>query len=145
MLFANVFLKINEIPSCPIVKFLIVAPLSFSNNAKAFLSDNEIHQSILASVGQLLQPLFTPLGFGSQLGKWGWVFIVSAIVGLIAKENVISTFGVLAACITSAIIDLEVEGADIQAVLAMINVTGISVGGLLAFIVFYSAKNLNII
>ena len=83
-----------------------------------------------------MQPIFTPLGFGSQLGSWGWVFIVSAIVGLIAKENVISTFGVLAACITGAMIDIETDGGDVKAVIEMINVTGISVAGLISFIAF---------
>lgn len=101
-----------------------------------FLADEQMNQSILGSIGMFLQPLFTPLGFGSQIGEWGWVFIVSAVVGLIAKENVISTFGVLAACITGAMVDIEAEGGDVLAVQAMIEATGISVGGLLAFIVF---------
>ena len=101
-----------------------------------FLADEQMHESILGSIGKFLQPVFTPLGFGSQLGEWGWVFIVSALVGLIAKENVISTFGILAACITGAMIDIEAEGGDVLAVQAMIGATGISVGGLLSFIVF---------
>ena len=115
---------------------IVVWALSHFSWSWNFLEDAQMNQSILASVGQLLQPIFTPLGFGSQLGEWGWVFIVSAIVGLIAKENVVSTFGVLAACITGALIDIEADGGDVQAVLAMINATGISVGGLLSFIVF---------
>ncbi|HRF36356.1 MAG TPA: nucleoside recognition domain-containing protein, partial [Clostridia bacterium] len=49
-----------------------------------FLEDNQMNNSILAGFGKLIQPLFTPLGFGSQLNEWGWVFIVSAITGLIA-------------------------------------------------------------
>ena len=101
-----------------------------------FLADEQMNESILGSIGKFLQPIFTPLGFGSQLGEWGWVFIVSALVGLIAKENVISTFGILAACITGAMIDIEAEGGDVLAVQAMIGATGISVGGLLSFIVF---------
>lgn len=101
-----------------------------------FLSDAEMKESILGSIGMFLQPLFTPLGFGSQLGTWGWVFIVSALVGLIAKENVISTFGVLAACITGTMIDVETSGGDILAVQAMIDATNITVGGLLSFIIF---------
>ena len=51
--------------------------------------------SILAGIGQLVQPLFTPLGFGSQLGAYGWVFVVAAVMGLIAKENVIAGFGTM--------------------------------------------------
>ena len=115
---------------------IVVWALSHFSWSWDFLEDAQMNQSILASVGQLLQPIFTPLGFGSQLGQWGWVFIVSALVGLIAKENVISTFGVLAACITGSMIDIESSGGDVQAVLTMIGATGISVGGLLSFIVF---------
>jgi ferrous iron transport protein B len=48
----------------------------------------EIQNSILASLGKFIQPIFTPLGFGSQIGALGWVFAVAAILGLIAKENV---------------------------------------------------------
>lgn len=115
---------------------IIVWALSHFSWSWTFLADEQINESILASLGQLLQPIFTPLGFGSQLGNWGWVFIVSAIVGLIAKENVISTFGVLAACITGAMIDIETDGGDVKAVMEMINVTGISVAGLISFIAF---------
>lgn len=115
---------------------IIVWALSHFSWNWTFLADEQINESILASLGQFLQPIFTPLGFGSQLGSWGWVFIVSAIVGLIAKENVISTFGVLAACITGAMIDIEADGGDVKAVIEMINVTGISVAGLISFIAF---------
>ncbi len=61
----------------------------------------------------LLQPLFTPLGFGSQLGQYGWVFVVAAFTGLIAKENVIATFGTLASCIVAGFEANEaLEGVD---------------------------------
>jgi len=100
-----------------------------------FLADEEINKSILAGFGALIQPLFTPLGFGSQLGEWGWMFAVAAITGLIAKENVIATFGTLGACVAGAIIDIEADGG-IGAVMAMVNATNISVPALLAFIVF---------
>ena len=58
-------------------------------------------QSILASVGSVMQYIFTPLGFGAQLGRFGWVFAVAAVTGLIAKENVVGTFYTLAACLLS--------------------------------------------
>ena len=58
-------------------------------------------QSILASVGSVVQYIFTPLGFGAQLGRFGWVFAVAAVTGLIAKENVVGTFYTLAACLLS--------------------------------------------
>lgn len=98
-----------------------------------FLPDEQINQSILAGLGQLVQPLFTPLGFGSQLGSWGWVFVVAAITGLIAKENVISTFSVLAACIVAGFEGTE-EG--VEEVLVMMQATGITVPALLSFIAF---------
>ena len=94
-----------------------------------------MNESILAGIGGLLQPIFTPLGFGSQLGSWGWVFVVAAITGLIAKENVIATFGTLAGCIAGAIIDTETDGG-VSAVMQMISATNITVPALLSFIAF---------
>ena len=67
---------------------------------------HDTSDSILAGLGQLIQPLFTPLGFGSNLDRQnGWVFGVSAVTGLIAKENVISTFAVLAQCTSNQTAD----------------------------------------
>ena len=100
-----------------------------------YLPDAAINESILAGLGQFVQPLFTPLGFGSQLNAWGWVFVVAAVTGLIAKENVIATFGTLAACITAGFAaDEALEGID--SVVQMITATGITVPALLAFIAF---------
>ncbi len=45
--------------------------------------------SILASVGNVIAPIFKPLGFGT------WQASVAAVTGLAAKENVVGTFGVL--------------------------------------------------
>lgn len=45
--------------------------------------------SILASIGGIIAPIFSPLGWGD------WRAAVAAITGLVAKENVVSTFGVL--------------------------------------------------
>ena len=100
-----------------------------------FLPDEMMDQSILGGIGKLLQPLFTPLGFGSQLNSMGWVFAVAAITGLIAKENVVSTLGTLAACLTSVIIDVEADGG-VGAISLMIQGTGITLPALLAFIAF---------
>jgi ferrous iron transport protein B len=93
----------------------------------------EMDGSILASLGQFIQPLFTPLGFGSQLSALGWVFAVAAITGLIAKENVIATFSVLAAVIVSGFEGTE-EG--VAEAVVMIQATGISWQGCIAFIAF---------
>ena len=98
------------------------------------LADEEIDKSILASISKLVQPLFTPLGFGSQLGSLGWVFVLAAVSGLIAKENVISTFGVLAACLLGHAVAEDESGVSYVA--QMIADTGISVPGLISFIAF---------
>lgn len=98
-----------------------------------FLSDERIDESILAGVGGLIQPLFTPLGFGSQLGSLGWMFAVGAITGLIAKENVIATFGTLAACLVAGFEGTE-EG--VMEVALMIQATGATVPAMISFIVF---------
>lgn len=46
-------------------------------------------ESILASIGHTLAPFFFPLGFGQ------WQAAVATITGLVAKENVVGTFGIL--------------------------------------------------
>ena len=103
----------------------------------------EMDHSILASVGQLIRPLFTPLGFGSQLTAIGWVFAVAAITGLIAKENVIATFITLGAIAiaylnkdASMVEALEADEAGIEASVAMIQATGITWQGCISFIAF---------
>ncbi|MGN1373520.1 MAG: nucleoside recognition domain-containing protein, partial [Candidatus Coproplasma sp.] len=96
-------------------------------------------ESILASLGKLIQPLFTPLGFGSQLGvACGWVFAVAAITGLIAKENVIATFSVLAAMVVASLGGGAFEGTEegIEETVILIQNTGITVPALISFIAF---------
>ncbi|EKQ54341.1 MULTISPECIES: ferrous iron transport protein B [unclassified Clostridium] len=46
-------------------------------------------ESILASIGNVIAPIFAPLGFGN------WQSAVATVTGLIAKENLVGTFGVL--------------------------------------------------
>ena len=50
---------------------------------------NQMDYSILAYVGNAIAWIFAPLGFGE------WEGAVATITGLVAKENVVSTFGVL--------------------------------------------------
>ena len=100
-----------------------------------YLEDAEMNLSILAGLGGLLQPIFTPLGFGSQLGSYGWVFVVAAVTGLIAKENVIATFGTLAACISAGFSANEALGG-VDSVVQMVTATGITIPALIAFIAF---------
>ena len=54
--------------------------------------------SILANLGMLIAPLFTPMGFGTQIQN-SWLFSVASIQGIIAKENVTSTIETLAGVI----------------------------------------------
>lgn len=53
------------------------------------LEDMEIDHSILAAIGNGISWLFIPLGWGD------WKSAVAAITGLVAKENVVGTFGIL--------------------------------------------------
>ena len=107
---------------------------------------DSVGDSILGSIGQLIQPIFTPLGFGAQLSSIGWVFAVAAITGLIAKENVIATFislgAVAVAFLNSGAVDpsvieaIEADEDGITATVAMIHATGITWQGCISFIAF---------
>ena len=59
----------------------------FVDGAFTMVEDN--NNSLLAAVGSVVAPIFAPLGFGS------WQASVATFTGLIAKENVVGTFGVL--------------------------------------------------
>lgn len=59
----------------------------FENGSLVAVEDN--NHSLLADIGNMLAPVFAPVGFGS------WQATVGSITGLIAKENVVSTLGVL--------------------------------------------------
>ena len=108
-------------------------PEEIEYEGEVILANLHADRSILGSIGMLIQPLFTPLGFGSQLQAFGWVFAVAALTGLVAKENVIATFGTLAACVAGAFISTE-EGV-VEAV-TMIEATGITIPALISFIAF---------
>ncbi len=113
----------------------------------SYLPDEEMNDSILASLGMFIQPVFTPLGFGSQLGKFGWVFAVAAITGLIAKENVIATFTTLALCIGAYAGEGTEEG--VEELTGLINIitadTGISQGDFVAALIAFIAFNMTTI
>lgn len=59
----------------------------WSNGSFGMVED--MNESILAAIGGIMAPIFTPLGWGD------WKSAVAAITGLVAKENVVGTFGVL--------------------------------------------------
>jgi len=60
-----------------------------------FVTDSS--QSLLAGIGQLISPIFTPLGFGD------WRITTALIAGFTAKEAVVSTLGVLTGTTASAL------------------------------------------
>ena len=49
----------------------------------------DIDNSVLAKLGSVIAPIFAPLGWGN------WQSSVAAVTGLVAKENVVATFGML--------------------------------------------------
>ncbi|MCI8336038.1 MAG: ferrous iron transport protein B [Peptococcaceae bacterium] len=67
----------------------------------------ETERSMLADIGNVLAPLFRPLGWGH------WQAAVAAVSGLIAKENVVSTFGIL-----YGFAEVAEDGAEIWPLLA---------------------------
>ncbi len=63
------------------------------NGQFTMLSGEQLNFSILAKIGGAIAWIFTPLGWTQ--GGAGWQMAVAAITGLIAKENVVTTFGIL--------------------------------------------------
>ncbi|MGN1411058.1 MAG: ferrous iron transport protein B [Oscillospiraceae bacterium] len=59
----------------------------FENGSFGMVDD--LNNSVLASIGSVIAPIFAPIGFGN------WKSAVAVITGLIAKENVVATFGIL--------------------------------------------------
>jgi len=60
-----------------------------ADGAFRMLAEEELDMSILARVGSVISWIFVPLGFGT------WQATVASITGLIAKENIVGTMGVL--------------------------------------------------
>ncbi len=71
------------------------------------LEAEQLNNSILAKLGGLFAPLFIPLGWGD------WKMVVAAITGLIAKENVVGTIGIL-----FGFAEVAEEGEEIWGILA---------------------------
>ena len=85
------------------------------------LEAQELDNSILASLGGIFAPLFAPLGWGD------WKMAVAAITGLIAKENVVGTIGIL-----FGVAEVAEDGAEIWEQLA----ASISAVAAYSFLVF---------
>ena len=61
----------------------------FVDGTFRMLSEDEIDSSILAAIGGVLAWVFKPLGWGN------WQAAVASITGLVAKENIVGTLGIL--------------------------------------------------
>lgn len=85
----------------------------------------QLNDSILASIGSVIAPIFAPLGW-TKAGE-GWKMAVAAVTGLIAKENVVATFGML-----FGFAEVAEDGAEIWGNLAQV-MTPIAAYGFLVF------------
>ena len=61
----------------------------FTPDGFRMLAEDELELSILARIGSLIAWIFTPLGWGN------WQAAVASITGLVAKENIVGTMGIL--------------------------------------------------
>lgn len=61
----------------------------FVDGTFQMLSDEQIDHSILAAIGNAIAWIFNPLGWGN------WQAAVASITGLVAKENIVGTLGIL--------------------------------------------------
>jgi len=77
----------------------------FENGAFGMVED--LNNSVLANVGSVIAFLFAPLGWGD------WKAAVAAVTGLIAKENVVGTFGIL-----FGFAEVAEDGAEVWGTLA---------------------------
>ena len=89
------------------------------------LDAEQLNDSILASIGNVIAPIFAPLGW-TKAGE-GWKMAVAAITGLIAKENVVATFGML-----FGFAEVAEDGTEIWGNLAQV-MTPIAAYGFLVF------------
>ena len=85
----------------------------------------ELNNSILAKIGSAIAWIFAPLGW-TKAGE-GWKMAVAAVSGLIAKENVVATFGML-----FGFAEVAEDGAEIWGNLAAV-MTPIAAYGFLVF------------
>ena len=85
----------------------------------------ELNNSVLAKIGSAIAWIFAPLGW-TQAGE-GWKMAVAAETGLIAKENVVATFGML-----FGFAEVAEDGAEIWGNLAQV-MTPIAAYGFLVF------------
>ena len=99
--------------------------MGFGWEGGSFGMVEELNNSILAKIGSAIAWIFAPLGW-TKAGE-GWKMAVAAVTGLIAKENVVATFGML-----FGFAEVAEDGADIWGNLAQV-MTPIAAYGFLVF------------
>ena len=99
--------------------------MSFGWEGGSFGMVEELNESILAKIGSAIAWIFAPLGW-TKAGE-GWKMAVAAVTGLIAKENVVATFGML-----YGFAEVAEDGAEIWGNLAAA-MTPIAAYGFLVF------------
>lgn len=99
--------------------------MSFGWEGGSFCMVEELNESILAKIGTAIAWIFAPLGW-TKAGE-GWKMAVAAVTGLIAKENVVATFGML-----YGFAEVAEDGAEIWGNLAAA-MTPIAAYGFLVF------------
>ncbi len=87
--------------------------MSFGWTEEGFGMTGELGSSVLARIGSSVQWIFAPLGW-TQGGE-GWKMAVAAVTGLVAKENVVATFGML-----FGFVEVAEDGAEIWGNLAAV-------------------------
>ncbi len=97
----------------------------WTDSGFGMLEAEQLDASILAKIGGLIAWIFTPLGW-TQAGE-GWKMAVAAVTGLIAKENVVATFGML-----FGFAEVAEDGAEVWGSLAAV-MTPIAAFGFLTF------------
>ena len=97
----------------------------WTDGSFGMLEAEQLNDSILSKIGSAIAWIFIPLGW-TQGGE-GWKMAVSAVSGLIAKENVVATFGLL-----FGFSEVAEDGAEIWGNLAAV-MTPVAAYGYLVF------------
>lgn len=91
-----------------LISAIVLWALQYFGFENGFGAVEDLDNSILAYIGRALSWIFIPLGFGT------WQATVATITGLIAKENVVSTLGIL-----YGVTELSEGGVELYPALAM--------------------------
>lgn len=98
-----------------------ITTFGFVNGSFTMLDALQLDHSIAASMGRFIAPIFAPLGFGN------WQATVASISGLVAKENLVATMGII-----YGMEEVAEDGMEIWQTLSM-QYTSLAAYSLLAF------------